>query len=153
MPAPHVMPVDANDNVLGSSASPQTVTVSGGTVATNAPNASSIYTEAAQSRTTNGNTTANTWPLNANQCFVSVNVTGFAGGTNLVVSIQQADGNGNYVTIGSSASITQLGVYGFSVGQGMTNGNMIAGGFGYRFSWALQGTFTTLTFQISAQAR
>jgi len=116
-----------------------------------------VYTESPVvngARLANGNTNAGSFPNNASYLFVSVNVTAFTGGTNLVYSLQQQDANGNWVTIGSTAAITATGTYGFSVGPGMTNGNMLVPGAGqYRIAWTVTGTFTAVTSQIGVTGR
>lgn len=115
------------------------------------------YTEAAVvngARLVSGNTSAGSFPNNASAFFVSINVTAFTGGTNVIYSLQQQDANGNWVTVGSTAAITAVGTYAFSVGPGMTNGNLLVSGSGqYRVAWTVTGTFTGLTSQIGITGR
>lgn len=131
---------------------------SGGRITTNAVAqvAQNQYTEATTSRTTSGNTAGGSWTANVQQAFVGVNVTAFTGGTSptLVVQLQQQDANGNFQTIGASQSITATGMYAFSVGTGMTSGQMIMAGQGqYRLAWVVTGTPATLSFQLGLSAR
>ncbi len=128
-----------------------TVGVSG-TVTAQTPATSDIYTESPTSRTTNGNTATQTWPSNVTDAFVGVNVTGFAGGTNVVVSVQQQDANGVWQTIASTSAITAVGTAQLSVGPG-TNGVLLRSGGSYRLAWTVTGVFTTLTFQLGVTAR
>lgn len=123
-----------------------------GTVTAQTPATSDIYTESAQSRTTNGNTSTLTWPAQVTDAFVGVNVTGFAGGTNVVVSVQQQDANGVWQTIASTSAITAVGTAQLSVGPG-TNGVLLRSGGSYRLAWTVTGVFTTLTFQLGVTAR
>lgn len=114
------------------------------------------YTESTTSRTTSGNTAGGSWTANVQQAFVGVNVTALTGGTSptLVVQLQQQDANGNFTTIGASQSITAVGEYSFSVGTGMTNGQMIMAGQGqYRLAWVVTGAPATLSFQLGLSAR
>lgn len=141
---PVFTPVDASGNVLGASGSP-TYTVPQPPVA--------LYSEATTSRTTNGAISNQTWTNNVSQAIVGVNVTVFTGGTNVVVSLQQQDANGQWQTIGSTQAITAVGSANFSVGPGMTNGAVIVAGGTYRLAWTLTGTFTALSFQLSVQGR
>lgn len=145
MPSPAFTPVDANGNVIGVSGTPTVYTVSQPPAA--------LYSEATTSRTTNSTTATQTWTNNVSQAIVGVNITGFAGGTNLVVSLQQQDANGVWQTIASSATITAVGAATFSVGPGMQTGALLISGGSYRLAWTLTGTFTTLTFQLSVQGR
>lgn len=116
-----------------------------------------VYTESAVvngARLTSGNTSPGSFPNNASYLFMSVVVTAFTGGTNLVYSLQQQDSNGNWATVGSTATITATGTYSFSVGPGMTNGNMLVPGAGqYRIAWTVTGTFTAVTSQIGITGR
>ena len=151
---PMVTPVDASGNIIGASGSPSSVAVSNSpTVFTVPQPPATLFSEAAQSRTTSGTTTSQTWTNNVSQAIIGVNVTGFAGGTNLVVSVQQQDANGQWQTIGSSATLTATGTANFSVGPGTTNGAVLISGGSYRLAWTLTGSFTTLTFQLSVQGR
>lgn len=118
-----------------------------------APAASNLYNESTTSRTSNGNTSSQTWIFNVSQVFVGVNVTVFTGGTNLVVQLQQQDANGVWQTIAATAALTATGAATFSVGTGMTNGAMLVAGGSYRFAWVLTGTFSALSFQIGAHGR
>ena len=116
----------------------------------------SVYTEAAVvsgARLTNGNTTAATIPGSASAFFVCVAVTAFTGGTNITYALQQQDANGNWVTVGSTAAITAVGNYAFSVGPGMANGQLLIPGSKYQVAWTVSGTFTGLTSQIGVSGR
>lgn len=116
-----------------------------------------VYQESAVvngARLTTGNITGGSIPNNASIFLVSVNVSVFAGGTNVIYSLQVQDTNGNWAMVGSSATITATGVYAFSVGPGMTNGNLLPAGNGnWRVSWVVTGTFTNLTSQIGVTGR
>ncbi|MFF4403830.1 hypothetical protein [Streptomyces sp. NPDC001404] len=151
---PVFTPVDSQGNVIGAAGTPSAVNVSNSpTVFTVVQPPVSLFTEAAQSRTTNGATAAQTWTNNVSSVIVGINVTGFAGGTNVVVSLQQQDANGVWQTLGASTAITATGAATFSVGQGMATGAVLVSGGSYRLAWTLTGTFTTLTFQLSVQGR
>lgn len=175
---PVFTPVDGSGNVLGQAASGDSImpgTIPGtavlifngtsydrlrgsnGAINTLTQSAFNVYTEAAVvdgARLTNGNTAGGSFPNNASAFFVSIAVTVFTGGTNVVYSLQQQDANGNWVSVGSTATITATGTYGFSVGPGMTNGNMLVAGSGqYRIAWTVTGTFTHLTSQIGITGR
>lgn len=130
---------------------------SNGAVNTLTQSAFSVYTETAVvngARLTGGNIAGGSIPNNASLFLVSVNVSVFTGGTNLVYSLQVQDANGNWVTVGSTATITATGTYGFSVGPGMTNGNMLPSGAGnWRVSWTVTGTFSAVTSQIGVTGR
>ncbi|MBD0743591.1 hypothetical protein [Streptomyces sp. CBMA152] len=159
---PVFTPVDGSGNVIGASGSPTSVTVTN-TAAVNIANSPTVftvvqpptaqYTEAAQSRTSAGNTATQTWTSNVSQVIVGVNVTAFTGGTNVVIGLQQQDANGVWQTIGSSSPITAVGAATFSVGAGMATGAVIVSGGSYRLTWTLTGTFSALTFQLSVQGR
>lgn len=123
-----------------------------GTVTAQTPATADIYTESPTSRLTNGNTATLTWPANVTDAFVGINVTGFAGGTNVIISVQQQDANGVWQFIGSTAAITAVGTATLSVGPG-TNGALLRSGGSYRLSWAVTGTFTTLNIQLGVTAR
>lgn len=116
-----------------------------------------VYTEAAVvngARLASGNIAGGSIPNNASLFLVSVNVSVFTGGTNLTYSLQVQDANGNWLTVGSTALITATGVYGFSVGPGMTNGNALPSGAGnWRVSWVANGAFTAVTSQIGVTGR
>lgn len=116
-----------------------------------------VYTEAAVvdgARLTSGNIAGGSIPNNASLFLVSVNVSVFTAGTNLVYSLQVQDANGNWVTVGSSATITATGTYGFSVGPGTANGNLLPSGSGnWRVSWVATGVFTHVTSQIGVTGR
>jgi hypothetical protein len=114
-----------------------------------------MYTEATTSRTTSGNTTAQQWLNNAQQCWVTVNLTALSGGTTptVVVNLQQIDGNGNWQTLASTSALNATGLAQFSVGTGMTTGAMLRAGGQYRFSWVITGTPTTCSFQIGMAGR
>lgn len=151
---PVFTPVDASGNVIGAGGNPSSVSISGTpTVYTVSQPPATLFSEAVQSRTTSGTTSNQTWTNNVSQAIIGVNVTGFAGGTNVVVSVQQQDANGAWQTIGSSAALTATGTANFSVGPGTTNGAVLISGGTYRLAWTLTGTFTTLTFQLSVQGR
>lgn len=151
---PVFTPVDGNGNVIGVAGSPSAVTVSNSpTVFTVVQPPVTLFAEAAQSRTTNGATTAQTWTNNVAAAIVGVNVTGFAGGSNVVVSLQQQDANGAWQTLASTAAITGTGTATISVGQGTATGAMLVSGGSYRLAWTLTGTFTALSFQLSVQGR
>lgn len=151
---PVFTPVDANGNVIGVSGSPSSVTISGTpTVTVAAPAPVGLFSEAPQSRTSSGSTSTQTWTNDVSAAIVGVNVTGFAGGTNVVISLQQQDANGVWQTLASSATITATGTATFSVGPGMGTGTVLIAGGSYRLAWTLTGTFTTLTFQLSVQGR
>jgi len=117
----------------------------------------SVYTEAPVvngARLASGNIAGGAIPNNASLFLVSVNVSVFTGGTNLTYSLQVQDANGNWVTLGSTATITATGTYGFSVGPGMTNGAMLPSGDGnWRVSWVANGTFSAVTSQIGVTGR
>lgn len=142
---PVFTPVDANGNVIGVAGTP-TVTVA-------APAPVALYSEATTSRTSNNTTSPQTWTNDVSQAIVGVNVTGFSGGTNVVVSLQQQDANGVWQTLASSATITAVGTASFSVGPGMQTGAVLIAGGSYRLAWTLTGVFTTLSFQLSVQGR
>lgn len=126
-----------------------------GTVTVLAPNPTDTYTEAPVSRTTNGNTATLTWPANVTEAWVGVNITGFAGGTNVQIFLDQQDANGIFQTIGSTALLTATGAADFGVGPGQTNASaiMLRAGGAYRLRWVVSGVFTTLTFQLGVTAR
>ncbi|MGW1071575.1 hypothetical protein [Streptomyces sp. NPDC002537] len=151
---PVFTPVDGTGNVIGAAGSPSSVIVSNSpTVFTVVQPPVALYSEASQSRTANGTTTAQTWTNNVSQAIVGVNITAFAGGTNLVVGLQQLDANGAWQTLGSSTAMTTTGTATFSIGPGMGVGAVLVSGGSYRLAWTLTGTFTTLTFQLSVQGR
>ena len=116
-----------------------------------------VYSEAAVvngARLTTGNIVGGAITNQAQWLLLGVNVSAFTGGTNLVYSLQVQDANGNWVTVGSTATITATGVYVVSVGPGMTGGNLIPAGNGnWRVSWAVTGTFTAVTSQIGVTGR
>jgi hypothetical protein len=114
-----------------------------------------MYTEATTSRTTSSNTAAQQWLNNAQQAWVTVNLTALSGGTTpaVMVSLQQIDGNGIWHTLASSASLNAVGSANFSVGAGMTNGAMLRAGGQYRLAWTVTGAPTTCSFQISLAGR
>ncbi|MGA5135038.1 hypothetical protein ACPCTO_35165 [Streptomyces olivoreticuli] len=100
-------PVDAQGNVIGAAGTPGAVTVSNSpTVFIVVQPPVALYAEAGQSRTVNGATAAQTWTNNVSAAFVGVNVTGFAGGPNVVVSLRQLDANGIWQSLASTAAIT-----------------------------------------------
>lgn len=114
-----------------------------------------MYTEATTSRTTSSNTTAQQWLINAQQCWVTVNLTALSGGSSptVVVNLQQIDGNGNWHTLASTSALSAVGTAQFSVGTGMTTGAMLRAGGQYRFSWVITGTPATCSFQIALAGR
>lgn len=130
---------------------------SNGAVNTLTQSAFTVYTEAAVvngARLTSGSIAGGSIPNNGSLFLVSVNVSVFTGGTNLTYSLQVQDANGNWLTVGSTALITATGVYGFSVGPGMTNGNMLPSGAGnWRVAWTVNGTFSAVTSQIGVTGR
>jgi hypothetical protein len=175
---PVFTPVDGSGNVMGQVASGDSITPgsvpgsgvlvfngttfdrlrgSNGAINVLTQAAFNVYTESAVvsgARLTNGNTNAGSFPNNASAFFVSVVVSVFTGGTNVTYSLQQQDANGNWVTVGSTAAITATGTYGFSVGPGMTNGNLLVSGAGqYRVAWTVTGTFSALTSQVGITGR
>lgn len=137
---------------VGSVSVAGTATVTG-TLTSQTPATADIYTEAPAARTTNGNTANLTWPANVTEAFVGVNITGFAGGTNVVISLQQQDSNGIFQTIASTAALTATGTALLAVGPGQTNGVLLRSGGTYRLAWTVTGVFTTLTFQLGVTAR
>jgi hypothetical protein len=124
-----------------------------GSVTALTPATSDIYTESTTSRTTNGNTATLTWPANVTDALIGINITGFAGGTNVVIGLQQQDANGVWQTLASSAALTATGAATFSVGPGTANGALLRSGGAYRLAWTVTGTFTTLSFQLGVTAR
>jgi hypothetical protein len=137
---------------VGAVAVAGTVTVAG-SVTSVTPATADIYTESAVARTTNGNTANLTWPANVTEALIGVNVTGFAGGTNVTISLQQQDANGIFQTIASTAALTAVGTAVLAVGPGQSNGVLLRSGGVYRLAWVVTGTFTTLTFQLGVTAR
>lgn len=129
-----------------------TATVTG-TLTSQTPATADLYTEAPAARTTNGNTANLVWPANVTEAFVGVNITGFAGGTNVVISLQQQDANGIFQTIASTAALTATGTALLAVGPGQSNGVLLRSGGTYRLAWVVTGVFTTLTFQLGVTAR
>jgi len=132
--------------------------VSGGTslpTATVGQAATTLYSEAAVSRTASGNSATQTWPATVTQAFIGVSVATLTGGTSptLVVSLQQQDANTVWQTIAQSATITAVGAASFSIGPGLTNGQLLTAGGSYRFAWTVTGGPATLTFQVSGQGR
>lgn len=151
---PMVTPVDGNGNIIGASGSPSSVSITGTPTVYTVPQPPvGLYSEATTSRTSNGNTPTQTWTNNVSQAIVGVNVTAFTGGTNVVVSLQQQDANGVWQTLASSAAITATGSATFSLGPGMQTGAVLISGGSYRLAWALTGTFSALSFQLSVQGR
>lgn len=140
---------DANGNVLALDSTGRITANAVGQISAD------MYTEATTSRTTSSQTTAQQWLVNAQQAWVTVNLTALSGGTSptVVVSLQQIDGNGNWYTIASSSSLNAVGAAQFSVGTGMTNGAMLRAGGQYRFSWTVTGTPVTCSFQIGMAGR
>jgi hypothetical protein len=133
------------DRPRGSNGSPSVLTQA----------AFSVYAEAPVvngARLTTGNITGGSIPNNASLFLVSVVVTAFTG-TSVTYSLQVQDANTNWVTLGSTASITATGTYVFSVGPGMTNANLLVPGSGnWRVSWVAS-ALTALTSQIGVTGR
>lgn len=134
------------------------VTLSGtspvsGTVTTQVAATTDVYSESAQSRTTNGNTANMTWPSTNTDAYVAVNVTGFAGGTNVSISFDQQDANGIWQSLATSGNLTATGTKNFTVGMFGGNHAVLRSGQPWRLSWTVTGTFTTLTFQVAVTAR
>jgi len=117
--------------------------------------AADMYTEAATTRNVSGNTSTQTWLVNASTCWVTVNLTVLTGGTTptVTVSLQQLDANAVWHTVASSSALNAVGTAQFSVGAGMTTGAMLKAGGSYRLSWVVTGTPTTATFQIALSGR
>jgi hypothetical protein len=135
------------DRVRGSNGSVDVIT----------PAAATVYSEAPVvngARLTSGNIAGGSIPNNASLFLVSVAVSVFTGGTNLVYSLQVQDANGNWVTVASTAAITAIGTYGFSVGPGTANGALLPSGNGnWRVSWVATGPFSAVTAQIGVTGR
>ena len=129
-----------------------TATVSG-TVTSVLGATSDLYSEAAQSRTTNGNTANMTWPSTNTDAYVAINLTGFAGGTNVQISLDQQDANGIWQSLANSGLLTAVGTKNFTVGQFGGNHAVLRSGQPWRLSWTVTGTFTTLTFQLAVTGR
>lgn len=117
--------------------------------------ATTMYTEATTARTTSSNTSTQTWLANASTCWVTVNLTALSGGTTptVTVSLQQQDGNSNWITLASTSALNATGTAMFSVGAGMATAHMLLAGGSYRFSWAVTGTPATCSFQIAMSGR
>jgi len=124
-----------------------------GTVTTVLGPTTDLYTEAAQSRLTSGNTANMTWPTTNTDAYVAVNLTGFAGGTNVTISLDQQDANGIWQSLATSGALTAVGTKNFTVGQFGGNHAVLRSGQPWRLSWTVTGTFTTLTFQIAVTGR
>lgn len=124
-----------------------------GTVTSQVGPTSDLYTEAPQSRTTNGNTGNMTWPSTQTDAYVAVNITGFAGGTNVTISLDQQDANGIWQSLANSGTLSAVGTKNFTVGQFGGNHAVLRSGQPWRLSWTLTGVFTTLTFQVAVSAR
>lgn len=142
--------VDANDRKLTLDSDGRITANTVGQIST------TMYSEAATAgRTSNGNTPTQTWLANAQQAWVSVNLTALSGGSSptVVVNLQQQDANSVWHTLASSSSLNATGTANFSVGTGMDNGDMLLAGGSYRFSWTITGTPTTCTFQIAMSGR
>jgi|GEM_PF-4267280 len=129
-----------------------TATVSG-TVTAQTGATTDLYSEAAQSRLTAGNTGSMTWPSTNTDAYVAVNLTGFAGGTNVTISIDQQDANGIWQSLATSGALTAVGTKNFTVGQFGGNHAVLRSGQPWRLSWTVTGTFTTLTFQLAVTGR
>lgn len=117
--------------------------------------ATTMYTEATTSRTSSSQTGTQTWLANASTCWVTVNLTALSGGSSptVTVSLQQQDGNSNWITLASTSALNATGTAMFSVGAGMANAHMLLAGGSYRFSWAVTGTPATCSFQIAMSGR
>jgi hypothetical protein len=137
---------------IGSVALAGTATVAG-TVTALTPATADIYVESPTSRLTNGNTANLTWPVNVTEAFVGVNVTAFAGGTNVQIFLDQQDANGIFSQLASSAVLTATGAVNFGAGPGQATGILLRSGGVYRLRWTVTGVFTTLTFQLGVTAR
>jgi len=129
-----------------------TATVSG-TVTSVVGATTDLYSEAAQSRTTAGNTGSMTWPATNTDAYVAVNLTGFAGGTNVTISLDQQDANGIWQSLANSGALSAVGTKNFTVGQFGGNHAVLRSGQPWRLSWTVTGVFTTLTFQIAVTGR
>ncbi|MFC5799115.1 hypothetical protein [Streptomyces formicae] len=125
------------------------------TASTVAQIATTMYTESTTARTTSGNTSTQTWLANASTCWVGVNLTALSGGTapTVTVSLQQQDANGVWHTLASTSALNAIGTASFSVGAGMSTGQMLRAGGSYRFSWVITGTPTECSFQIAMSGR
>lgn len=139
-------------------ASPGQVAIAGtaavsGSVTALTQTAVDVYTESPTSRLTNGNTATLTWPAHATETWIGVNVTGFAGGTNVQFFLDQQDANGIWQQIANTGQETAAGTYTFGCGPGQAAGAMLRSGGAFRIRWVVTGTFTTLTFQLGVSAR
>lgn len=112
-----------------------------------------LYSEAAQSRLTSGNTASMNWPTTQTDAYVAVNVTAFAGGTNVTISFDQQDANGIWQSVANSGGLTAAGTKNFTVGQYGGFHAILRSGQPWRISWTTAGVFTTLTFQVAVSAR
>lgn len=121
-------------------------------LSTTQPNPLNIFTEAAQARTTNGQTANQTLPAGATRMFVGINITGFAGGTNVQYFVEQQDANGIFQPIASTATLTQTGPANLSIGESQTNQAVITGA-PWRIRWVVTGVFTTLNVQFGVTVR
>jgi hypothetical protein len=118
------------------------------------PTPLAVYTEAATTRNASGASAVLTFPAGITRAFVGVNLTVFAGGTNLKVDLQQADANGIYQTIGTTGLLTAVGPVNFSVGEGQgTAPSAVLTGPLFKLVWTVTGVFTTLTYQIGVTVR
>jgi hypothetical protein len=93
-------------------------------------------------------------PPGATRLFVGINVTVISGaGATQTFTLQQQDANGIFqpVTLGSAIALTAVGGVSFSVGEGQTNGLVLAGPV--KIVWTASGTVTTCSFQIGVTAR
>jgi hypothetical protein len=149
MPENKVAIQDANGNMLALDSTGRITANSVGQISAD------MYTEATTSRLVSGNTTAQQWLLNAQQCWVTVNLTALSGGSSptVVVNLQQIDGNGNWYTLASTSALNAVSTAQFSAGTGMTTGAMLRAGGQYRFSWVITGTPATCSFQLSLAGR
>ena len=116
------------------------------------PNALNIFTEAASARTTSSQTANQTMPAGVSRMFVGINVTGFAGGTNVQYFVEQQDANGIFQALASTAQLTATGAVNLSVGEGQTNGAVLTGA-PWRIRWVVTGVFTTLNVQFGVTVR
>ena len=112
-----------------------------------------LYSEAATTRTADGNvgsltSTPSTQAITG--LFLAVNMTTVNTPGDLIVTLEQQDGNGAWQPIGSTTGLTAVGKASLSVGSGFSVPAMLNGG-PYRISWTLGGG--SFTFQLSLQGR
>lgn len=121
-------------------------------ISTTQPNPLHIYSEAAVARTTNGQLANQTMPAGATRMFVGINITGFAGGTNVQYFVEQQDANGVFQPIANTATLTATGAANLSIGESQTNAAVVNGN-PWRIRWVVTGTFTTLNVQFGVTVR